>query len=250
MNEETKRRMIRSYFKKFPTWAIIFIIIGGISLLIGFNGSGGALMFGLLFGGLGAFGVYSYSQGKPTGQQMDQWLEEDLKILTTKALAKTGTDEGELVSESVQVTGPRFWDVAGAPVLFKKGNDNSLRFTPVGVSVICFTQNQLLGYTCALDLTTGKALSESTDEYFYRDVVSVATKTESKTVQVPQQLGGTLQMNSAESFTLTTSGGTYMSVLLRDPTLIQRMGGGEIPTTRAEKAIQTVRKMLREKKSA
>jgi hypothetical protein len=45
------------------------------------------------------------------------------------------------------------------------------------------------------------------------------------------------------------SGGTHIDVVLRAPELIKQMGGGEIPTTRAEKAIQTVRKMLREKKS-
>jgi len=104
-----------------------------------------------------------------------------------------------------------------------------------------------LAYTCVLDFTTGKALNESTDEYFYKDVVSVSTKSESRTVNIPKL--GTLQLNTAETFTLTTSGGTSLSVLLRDPTLIEKMGGGEIPTTRAEKAIQTVRKMLREKKA-
>lgn len=59
---------------------------------------------------------------------------------------------------------------------------------------------------------------------------------------------GMVQMNSAETFELTTSGGTSVEVVLRDPGLIKRMGGGDIPTTRAEKAIQTMRKMLREKK--
>src|SRR4051812_1012993 len=101
MNEQSKRQMIRNYFKKFPSWAIIFIIIGVVALLIGFNGSGGAIVVGLIFGGIGGFGIYSYGQGKPTEQQMDQWLEEDLKMLTTKALNKMGTDESELVSESV-----------------------------------------------------------------------------------------------------------------------------------------------------
>jgi len=37
-------------------------------------------------------------------------------------------------------------------------------------------------------------------------------------------------------------------VLLRDPTLIEKMGGGEIPITQVEKGIKAVRKMLREKK--
>jgi hypothetical protein len=189
---------------------------------------------------------------KPDDAQMDAWLDEELKVLHGKALSKTGTDSSELVGEPVMVTGPRFWNVAGAKVAFKKGKDNVLRFTPVGVTVLNFTPNQLIAYSAALDLTTGNTLNESTDEYFYRDVVSVSTKTKSMTVQVSgtDALKGGLQLNAAETFELTTSGGTSIEVVLRDPSLIEKMGGGEIPTTRAEKAIQTVRKMLREKKGA
>jgi hypothetical protein len=223
------------------------VAIGVLILLIGLGGSAGAAIVGLLLAGGGGYAIYASTQGKPTDKQMDQWLDEDLTALSKKALNKMGTDEKELVSESVQVTGPRLWDTGGANVFFKKGKDNLLRFTPVGVSIINFTQNQLLGYTCVFDFTTGKALNESTDEYFYKDVVSVATKSESKSVNIPKL--GTIQLNSAETFILTTSGGTSLSVLLRDPTLIEKMGGGEIPTTRAEKAIQTVRKMLRDKKA-
>ena len=247
MDEQTKRKMIRNYFNPFPKWAIWMIVIGVVVLLIGIGTGVGAILVGIVIAGIGGFGIYSYGQGKPSDQQMEEWLEEDLKGLSKKALDKMGTDETELVSESVQVTGPRLWDIGGAEVFFKKGKDNVLRFTPVGVSIINFTQNQLLGYTCVIDFTTGKALNESTDEYFYKDVVSVATKSESKSVSIAKL--GTVQLDAAETFTLTTSGGTSLSVLLRDPTLIEKMGGGEIPTTRAEKAIQTVRKMLREKKA-
>jgi hypothetical protein len=247
MTEETKRQMIKAYFKKFPTWAVLFVLIGIICLLAGLNGSGGALVTGLVLCGLGGFAIYSATSGKPSDQQMDEWLEEDLRMLTDKSLTKMNTEKEELVSESVQVSGPRLWDVGGADVLWRTGKDKKARFTPVGVCVISFTQNQLLGYTCALDRTTGKALNESTDEYFYKDVVSVATKTESKTVKI-QGIKDAIQMTAAELFTLTTSGGTKLEVFLRADNLIQTMGGGEIETTRAEKAIQTVRKMLRDKK--
>ena len=92
-----------------------------------------------------------------------------------------------------------------------------------------------------------RALNESTDEYFYKDVVSVSTKTKSKSVEIEGT--GAVQLDSAETFELTTSGGTSVEVTLKDPSLIKMMGAGDIPTTRAEKAIQTVRKMLREKKT-
>lgn len=247
MDEQTKRNMIRKYFRPFPKWAIGMIVIGVVVFSIGLGSSVGPIIAGLLIAGIGGFGIYLYTQGKPTDQQMDEWLEEDLKNLNKKALNKLGVDETELVSESVQIIGPRFWDIGGAYIGFKKGKDGILRFTPIDVSIINFGQNQLLIYNCVFDLTTGNSLNESTDEFFYKDVVSVQTKTESHTVDIPKW--GTVQMNAAETFTLTTSGGTHLSVILRDPTLIKKMGGGEIPITRAEKAIQAVRKMLREKKA-
>ena len=112
-------------------------------------------------------------------------------------------------------------------------------------------------------MTTGNPLSESTDEYFYRDVVSVSTQSKTQTWDkaeiganalsvrqlLPLMRGDKLQFNAAEMFILTTSGGTSIEVVLRDPKLIESAGGGTIPTDVAEKAVQTVRKMLREKKT-
>ncbi len=252
---DEKRAQLKKYFKPFPKWAVWLIVIGAPLVL--------AKGIGLVLIGIGAWAIFAWSQ-KPTDQQVDLWIEEDLKGLNSKALAKSGTDQSELVGETVQVTGPRFWNVGGAEVSFKKGKDNFLRFTPIGVSVINFTASQLVVYQCALDLGTGNPLNEGTDEYFYRDVVSVSTQSKTKTLHkgdLPAKgltgalknaldSAGTLQLNDAETFVLTTSGGTSVEVVLRDRRLIDKMGGGDIPTTTADKAIQSVRKMLRERKSA
>lgn len=244
MNIETKRKMTNAYFNKFPNWALGVILVGIIACAAG----GGGIAFGLLLIAAGGGAIYLSMGGKPTDQQMDEWLDEDLKALGYKSLGKTGTDETELVSESVSVVGPRIWDTGRAEVKYKKGRDNVLRYSPVGVSVINFTKNQLIAYTCVFDRFTDNALNESTEEYFYKDVVSVSTKTESLNVSGTSG-GATIHLKTGECFTLTTSGGTSLTVFLRDASLIEKWGGGELPTTRAEKAIQAVRKMLREKKT-
>lgn len=234
------REQIKKYFKPFPKWAVWMIVIGIPALA--------AKGVGLLPIGIGIWALATWSK-RPTDAQMDAWLDEDLRMLHPKALSKTGTDPSELVAEPVMITGPRLSNIANAHFTFRRGKDNVLRFTPVNVTIINFTANQLVVYGCVLDLTTGNALNENTDEYFYKDVVSVSTKTESHSVALSD--GTTLQIDAAEMFQLTTSGGTSVKVLLRAPKVIQMMGGdGEIPTTRAEKAIQSVRKMLREKKTA
>jgi hypothetical protein len=235
---DPKRKSIQKYFNsKFPKWALILIAIGLIMLLVGFSSKDAipVAVFGLLLAAAGGFGIYNYTQ-TPTDQQIDQWTREDLLGLDQKALNKTGIDKSEVMGEPVTITGPADFAV------YKVGKDRIIRFGKIVAVVINFTQNQLLVYSCNIDVTTGNTLKESTDEYFYRDVVSVSTKTEDG------QIGGT-RVSAGEYFTLTTSGGTSVKVFLQSPEIGKQLGG-EMPSTDADRAIQAIRKMLREKKAA
>lgn len=235
MAESDKRLAIRKYFAPFPKWAAWTVAIG--FLMIPLYG------LGLLMIAIGAYVIISWFQ-RPSDAQIDSWIEEDIAGLQVKALARSGHDQAELVGETAIITGPKLWDVGNAVVGYRKGQDNILRFTPLSVTVLNFTQNQLTTYQAVLDLRTGNTLNESTDEFFYRHIVSAATKSESFNVNFGQEM---LQLKTAESFELTTAGGNSIKVFLRDPVLIEKLGGGQIPTTRAERALATVRKMLREK---
>jgi len=221
-----------------------------IVLITGAQANVGFVILGIILMAGGGFGIYSSIGTRPTDQQIDEWLEEDLKRTVKKAHDKMGIDESKIVGEPVQITGPRFWNIGDAKFLYRRGKDNIIRFTPLDVSTILFGQDQLLAYNCSFVFAEGKYLNEGTDEYFYKDVVSVSTKSESRSVTFK---GKPVQLNAAETFVLTTSGGTSISILLRDPKLVEAMGikkirGDEIPTTGAEKAIQSIRTMLREKK--
>jgi hypothetical protein len=243
---DSKRESIQKYFmSKFPKWAVWLIIIGALMLL----GPAVVKIIGVILVVGSIFAIYNSMQ-LASDAEIDEWLQEDLGKLTKRSLEKMGIDESELVSEGVLITGPRVSNLGPSRFGSRKGRDNVLRFTPVNSYLINFTQNQLLVYNCALDRITGNPVNETVDEYFYRDVVSVQTSTETVNINLPgSELNG-LQCNAAEFFKLTTSGGTSVSMMMRDPTLSQKLGGGEMPITVAERAIQTIRKMLREKKGA
>ena len=242
MDAGAKRAAIKKYFASFPKWAVWAIIIGlpltaawGIGLLL--------IIPGILV-------LVSFYK-KPTDAEMDKFIAEDLSLAIKKSLKKASIDESELVGESVVVTGPRIWDTGGADCLSREGKDGNLRFTPINISVLNMTANQIIGYQSCLDLTTGNFLNESTDEYFYTDVVSVSTKTDSRSINLKKHgKVETIQLDQAQLFVLTTTGGTSFETILQDPKLIEMMGGGNIPTTHAEKAIQVVRTMVRDKKQA
>ncbi len=261
-----KREAMKKYFAPYPSWASKAIWWGLILIP--------AYGLGLLIIAFAIYAIWNHFNGNVSDSQIDVWTEEDLSKLQARALEKMGTDASELVAEHVIITGPRFWDSGGVHAGFRDGKDGVKRFTPVGVTIINFTQNQLLSYSCAVDLTTGNPINEATDEYFYKDVVSVQTQSKTHTLSsssLPQNLqgtlagfisGGQLQLSAAETFSLTTAGGNSMEVVLRNDVLntlgqvnIPLIGRffktqATIPIVRAEKAIQVVRKMLRDKKSA
>jgi len=250
MDENSKRKLITKYFQPFPQWTV-WAIIAGLFLTIAYG-------LGLILIGLSVFFIYKYYTGNPTDAEIDAWLEEDLKSINKASLIKLNVDESELIGETVEVTGPKFWDLSDSQFLWKQGKDNILRYSVLGVSLLNFTPNQLLSYYVVLDLTTGKASNVNTDEYFYKDVVSVSTKTESKIFNTSGKILNMIRdkkkkdtpytTNSAEYFTLTTSGGTAISLLVKDETLIKKLNKGTISMDRTEKAVQNVRKMIRDKK--
>src|SRR2546425_6912812 len=240
---DDKRSQLKKYFKKFPKASIVLILLGLTSFPAGVD-----VFPALVLLAIGGWLIYSWSQ-QPTDEQVDRWVAEALQHVRKGALAKGGVDSSELVAETIVLFGPRFWDIGGADAGIKKGRDGILRFMPLGATVLNFTADQLLIYQCALDLASGNLLNESTDEYFYRDIVSVSTQSESLTpdrsVGATGLSGGLLkaltkreavQFNSAEAFVLTTSAGTSVKAVLQDLTLIEKAGGGHIPTAAADKA--------------
>jgi len=243
MDEQTKRRMIENYFKDFPKWTLSFIFAGALVSFIGaIFESVVAMVIGIIVADIGGFIIYFSFRGKPTDQQIDEWLEADLKVLKAKGLTKMGVKETELVSEPVAVTGLRIWE-SGVRVAFKKGKDRILRFSPIDVSILNFTREKIMIYNCALDFFTGNVLNERTEEFFYKDVSSIAISTVN-TFKVPT--GRSLHLDGAETFTVSTSKGTAVSMLLRYPRLMRAVRG-VIPIIRAERAVQSGGRLLQEK---
>ncbi len=253
MSSHLKREQIKEWFivpeAKFEGLPII-IISGAVGLLLFYMNANGIAALCLVFAGV--FGLIKYMSytkqlnrynNRPHDSQMDTWLEEDIKELEKKALIKCGIDESELVREFELIDSiwgfhssiDRFW---------RTGNDKILRTSCHEVCILNFTANQLIAYSCILDLLSGNTLNESTDEYFYKDVVSMSTKVESKVVWG-------YQLDDAETLNLFTSGGTSINIVLNSDKLLKELnsGGSMIPTTKSERAIAAVRKMLREKKS-
>lgn len=252
-NESEKRHQIKKYFLKYPKWTIHFLWIGLIAYL--FEPTA------IIISGF-SIAVFFWWIKKPTDQEFDLMVQQDIHNIQEESLTKCQLDDSMLVRESIIITSPKFWNVSGASIGLKKGKDKIIRFMPMDITIIHFTQDFLSAYQGTLDLSTGKALNSQTYEYSYSKIEGITTTSESITLDKrnlhpkfgklflkleDHVVDGRLQLNQAEHLKLTTVGGNSIKVVLKDPVLIEAAGGGDIPTHLADKAISAVRRMVREK---
>ena len=219
------------YFKGVNyNYAIVLIVIGAIISFLGFslisnrvNGAGGLLFFGLL-GVAGGIAILILLKKKVvTDAEYDNSVASMLGNMKERALDKLGVDEDE-VKEIAPISFDGYVYKGANKV--KKGKDNLWRTNKYESVMLFFSQNEVHCYTYSFN-TTEKKQTESTDVYFYKDIVSVSTA--SDTISV-------LEQNvEYEYFKLTTAGGTALSVSLRD-------------IDNAQRSINAMRALLKTKK--
>lgn len=107
--------------------------------------------------------------------------------------------------------------------------DGKWRTNKYQSTTLFFSANEVHCYTYSYS-TTEEKKTESTDVYFYKDIVSVSTA--SDTIKYPEETKET----EYEYFKLTTTGGTALSVTLRDK-------------DGAQESINNMRKLLKQKKT-
>lgn len=257
------RKKVKKYFES-ASKNSYYLLIGGIVGLFLFSSITILAIASLIAAGIGGWQIYDKMFNKPTDEQMDAWINEDLTRLLPDALKKAGVDTSELEGqgEPVMLYGTRIESAGGAEFYYTKGKDKKPRYSPVDSTVILFTEHQLIAYQCAIDLTTGNSLNANVKRFFYKDVVSAETEAEDLTLDerniskkflqmYPEAkkyiVNGKLQLNGSETFRLTTSAGTAVKIRLSIPNFIES-NQEDLSDRLADNAIRSVNKMLLAKK--
>ena len=171
-------------------------------------------------------GIYYRGKEKEelvSDEQYDDSVGSMLSNIQANAMEKLGIDEDE-VKEIAPISFDGY--VYKGASQAKKGEDGLWRTNKYESVMLFFSEHEVHCYTYNFD-TTSQKQTEATDVYFYKDIVSVSTA--SDTVQV---LG---QNVDYEYFKLTTAGGTALSVSLRD-------------VSNAQRSINAMRALLKTKK--
>jgi hypothetical protein len=269
----SRKQAVPKYFIKTPerpndnSTGIVLLVVGAIALVLGLlmmMSNSEAICMGMLlllaggamvFYGWGAYANnaaalkkynedYAKAEPKPTDSQMDAWLQADIKRLKVEALKKLDLGEEQLLQpEPLLIVGPA--DKTALAV----GKDGIIRFSVYDIVFIYLTNYHLAAYEGTLDMATGNTVSESTQEYHYTDVVSVATQTGNLFNIVIN--GENKSIDTYQKFALAVASGDHIDVVVAFPhrdQLKEFLSTGEFPPSGAEEAIRSIRARLREKK--
>ena len=221
---------MKSYFSDNGDWIGYFaflLMVGGLITLRVSTGIGIAVM--IL--GFAVFAILCLlSVKKISDDEYDSIVTKYADSLKSRAMSKLGVDESK-----VNEIAPIFmggYDFEGADK-FKQGNDKIWRSNVYKSIMLFFSRNELHCYTIRFKTTENLILGEGTDVYFYQDIVSASTASESNKITI----GGKETIINSEVFRLTTKGGTSLTVNIID-------------SRHAQESVNAMRALLREKKSS
>jgi hypothetical protein len=192
--------------------------VGIIVCLIGLVLLAASPIVGIIAIAVGALLIYLQVGGRPTDADIDAAVTSQLASMKARALKKLGVDEDE-VNEIAPIS---FDGYVYNKALIKQGKDGKYRSSKYQAVMFFFSSNEVHCFTYDFSIVENSQ-RESTDVYFYKDIVSVSTQTEGTEYSVGK---GKSSQFDYEYFKLTTTGGTSISCAVRNIDDAQRSING------------------------
>lgn len=219
-NHKTMKGEIRmDYAKNKKYFQPINLKLGIIVCIIGLILFAATPIAGIVGLAIGAFLIYLQVGGRPSDSDIDAAVTSQLSNMKARALKKLGLDEDE-VSEIAPISFDGY--VYNKSATIKKGKDDKYRSNKYQAVMFFFSSNEVHCYTYDFSITESSQ-KESTDVYFYKDIVSVSTQTDGSEYSVGK---GKSSQFDYEYFKLTTTGGTSISCAVRNIDDAQRSING------------------------
>lgn len=206
------------YFQPVNLKGGIIVGIVGLALLPASAILSGIVVLGVVLVALGVVLIVLQVKGRPTDADIDAAVTSQLNDMKSRALRKLGVDEDE-VNEIAPITlGGYVYNKS----LIKQGKDGKYRSSKYQAVMFFFSSNEVHCFTYDFSIVENSQ-KESTDVYFYKDIVSVSTQTEGTEYSVGK---GKSSQFDYEYFKLTTTGGTSISCAVRNIDDVQRSING------------------------
>jgi len=260
--DERKRGRIKNYFFPPEENYKSLIIIGIISIILGI---GIALVFGIVYLIIGLNRKKNFNANVVSDYEIDTLLRDDINKILQYIPNKINIDSSQLITEPIY-SGyfPLLQIYDTMKYSLKFGKDKIFRYTPIKINAVLCTTDEFITFDLIFDFLKGNAIDQVSQAYYYKDIVSLATIT-----QTLKLFDGNYTIK--EGFVLYTSAGSSVSVELinkeflndelfrqvaRRRAELESLEKGEydfilpdyIPRTNSETTILALRKIIRDNK--
>jgi hypothetical protein len=227
--------------------------LGAILMLVGIPLIA-VMGLGVILIAIGGFMVFSALTAGGEADA-DKAMADAIRWAKTRAHEKTIIDEdeasGEIAARTEVLAGiylkDDVLDKNRKPIRWgiRKGRDSRPRFNPVNVTVLIFGRDQIATYQTVIDLIGGKNYSETTEEYFYNDVIGIKNENQSWTRKDKK---GKEVTTKYQDLSLVTNSGDRISVTV---SVDESKGAADWSKYAAdlEPQVNNIKKLLRERKS-
>jgi hypothetical protein len=185
---------------------------------------------------------------RPGDNEVDAMLRERFERLVRHSANKLGV-EPEPGVEPLQIQWKVLWYTPGIDpddLVWRQGGDGVVRFGVYGLAVIWLTKTRLAAFSCDYDFLRDAVVNEKTDEYYYQNIVPVATRDEGSSLTLPT--GESIM--TVQRLVISVANNEFFVVTVGSSQLSRFTGVEQPPTTGLEKAKAAIRSKLEEKKRA
>lgn len=258
MEEKQKRKLIKLYFTHALHGTIVglvcctILLLAACAFIVAISGDARVLVsykalyfLALLFLPLPVMTAYIIYVLKhlPVDLQIDLWFREDIEMLSGRAVERLGLKDTKFINAPIAVYKPVYWKASefhDEDVNKKAGKDSLLRFSAWKFAIFIFTEKRVGCYTVMYNFMKGETIKETTEEYYYTDIVRVGTEQEKIVLADDEEV-------TIEQFIIKINSGD--SLVIRDITKLYETAKNKvIPTPRIDEVIRLARKMLEKEK--
>ncbi len=176
----------------------------------------GLLIIGLLCILLGVFSYYSYKRKIPTDTEIDNVCKGRVYQALTQGLLKIGISPTDVNRAQPIVIGGYFFQKILTKSYSKVGEDGVRRSSNYQCLILYLSEKQVFVYNLKFSLITPE-ITESTEEYFYQDIVTISTSTQYVELSDHLRLVGFQK----DFFQLITTGGNSLTCPIDDLSSIE-----------------------------
>ncbi|WP_414582259.1 hypothetical protein [Scytonema sp. PCC 10023] len=183
---------------------------------------------------------YAQAEPKPSDEQIDKWMNSDINSIIEESLRKLDLEDGDYKAKPLVIGGP----AESNETRYVLGKDGKFRYSHLNVLIVYLTDHNILTYQCLHTLIHGQILSDSTQEFPYKEITNLQIKTININISLVN--GNRDSVNGVEQFALYTSGANVIEVNYSFSHNANQQD--ELVKIGSEQTIKAVRKKLEEYK--